>query len=120
MRRADLFALSSHFEGFPNALLEAMSEGVACVSFDCEAGPRELIRHRENGWLVPAQDTHGLAAALDILMQDDGLRARLGARAREVCTLYSMPEIIGKWNALLERAAATTDDHAHVPAGNAG
>jgi glycosyltransferase involved in cell wall biosynthesis len=101
MRRADLFVLSSRFEGLPNALLEAMSEGVACVSFDCTAGPRELIQHGENGWLVPPEDADGLAAAFDTLMQDDALRARLGTRAREVCNLYSVSEILGQWNSLL-------------------
>jgi glycosyltransferase involved in cell wall biosynthesis len=118
MRRADLFVLSSRFEGFPNALLEAMSEGLACVSFDCEAGPRELIRHRENGWLVPAQDTRGLAAALDTLMHDEDLRARLGTGAREVRTRYSMPRIIGQWNALLARTAGTANGHARAAAGD--
>ncbi|MGH8125315.1 MAG: glycosyltransferase family 4 protein [Rhodanobacteraceae bacterium] len=106
MRRADLFVLSSRGEGFPNVLLEAMSEGMACVSFDCETGPRELITHGENGWLVPAQDTRALAAALDTLMRDDALRARLGAKAREAGTAYSIPEIIGQWNALLAGIAA--------------
>lgn len=109
MRRSDLFVLSSNFEGFPNALLEAMAEGLACVSFDCETGPRELIRHGENGWLVPPQDVPGMVAALDTLMQDDGLRVRLGARAREVRSLYSLPEIIGQWNALLASVATRTD-----------
>lgn len=106
MRRSDLFVLSSNFEGFPNVLLEAMAEGMACVSFDCETGPRELIRHGENGLLVPAENVPALAAALDTLMQDDGLRAHLGARAREVRTLYSLPEVIGKWNALLAAVVA--------------
>lgn len=109
MRQAELFVLSSRFEGFPNALLEAMSEGVACVSFDCETGPRELIRHGENGLLVAAENASALAAALDTLMQDDGLRASLGARAREVRTLYSLPVVLGQWNALLESVVARED-----------
>ena len=108
MRRADLFVLSSRFEGLPNALLEAMSEGVACVSFDCTAGPRELIQHGENGWLVPAEDVDGLAAAFDTLMQDDALRARLGTRARDVCKLYSVSEILGQWNTLLASVMASS------------
>jgi glycosyltransferase involved in cell wall biosynthesis len=90
----------------PNALLEAMAEGVACVSFDCTAGPRELITHGENGWLVPAEDVHGLAAAFDTLMQDDVLRARLGAHAREVRDLYSVSEILRQWDMLLASVMA--------------
>lgn len=106
MRRADLFVLSSRFEGLPNALLEAMAEGVACVSFDCTAGPRELITHGENGWLVPAEDVDGLAAAFDTLMHDDVLRARLGTHAREVCNLYSVGEIVRQWDMLLASVMA--------------
>lgn len=109
MRRSDLFVLSSNFEGFPNALLEAMAEGLACVSFDCETGPRELIRHGENGWLVPAQDVPGMVVALDTLMQDDGLRERLGTRAREVRSLYSLAGIIGQWDALLASVTTCAD-----------
>jgi len=103
MRRADLFVLPSLIEGFPNALLEAMAEGRACISFDCEMGPRELIAHGENGWLVPTGDSRALATALDMLMEDHALRAELGIRAREVCNLYSTGEILGRWNTLLAR-----------------
>ena len=116
MRRADLFVLSSRFEGLPNALLEAMAEGVACVSFDCTAGPRELITHGENGWLVPAEDVDGLAMALDTLMQDDVLRARLGTHAREVCNLYSVSEILRQWDRLLASVAAPDAERAQTAA----
>lgn len=116
MRRAGLFVLSSRFEGMPNALLEAMAEGAACVSFDCTAGPRELITHGENGWLVPAEDVAGMAAALDTLMQDDVLRARLGARAREVCNLYSVSEIVRQWDMLLASVMARDVDRADTAA----
>jgi len=101
MRRADLFVLSSRYEGFPNALLEAMTEGLACVSFDCDAGPRELIDHRRNGWLVPAGDVHALADALDTLMGDADLRAQLGRRARDVGSTYSLATILDQWNGLV-------------------
>lgn len=107
MRHADLFVLSSSFEGFPNALLEAMAEGMACVSYDCEAGPRELIRHGQNGWLVPPGDVPALAQTLDTAMRDGALRARIGARARAVGSMYALPRVMRTWNALL---------HAVVPA----
>lgn len=105
MRQADLFVLSSRYEGFPNALLEAMTEGLACVSFDCDAGPRELIAQRVNGWLVPPGDAHALAGALDTLMRDAALRARLGRQAREISHAYSLPGILEQWNALLRSVA---------------
>lgn len=84
------------------ALLEAMSEGVACVSSDCPTGPRELIEHGVNGWLVPSGNASALAAALDTLMEDARLRERFGARARAVRDVYSLPAILSKWNALLD------------------
>jgi glycosyltransferase involved in cell wall biosynthesis len=102
MQRADLFVLSSRFEGFPMALLEAMSEGLACISFDCETGPAELIEHRRNGWLVPANDTSALAEALDILMRDADLREQLGKRAGEVRKTYSLQAILDQWDALVK------------------
>ncbi|MGH8144778.1 MAG: glycosyltransferase family 4 protein [Rhodanobacteraceae bacterium] len=101
MRRADLFVLSSRFEGIPNALLEAMSESRACVSFDCDTGPRELIEHGRNGWLVPAGDVPALAEALDVLMRDADLRERLGIRAREVRIHYSLSAILDQWDELV-------------------
>jgi GalNAc-alpha-(1->4)-GalNAc-alpha-(1->3)-diNAcBac-PP-undecaprenol alpha-1,4-N-acetyl-D-galactosaminyltransferase len=101
MRQADLFVLSSRYEGMPNALLEAMSIGCPCISFDCETGPAELIEHGVNSWLVPPEDVSGLATALDHLMRDADLRIRLGAKARDIEKLYSVDSILGQWNALI-------------------
>ena len=54
--RSRIFALPSRYEGFPNALLEAMHLGTASVSFDCPSGPRDLIEHGVNGLLIQAED----------------------------------------------------------------
>jgi glycosyltransferase involved in cell wall biosynthesis len=112
MRQADLFVLSSRFEGMPNALLEAMSVGCPCISFDCETGPAELIEHGVNGWLVPPEDVSGLAAALEHLMRDADLRLHLGAAARDVEKQYSVDSILGQWNALIASVFEGRSSHA--------
>ena len=80
-RRTGIFAFSSLFEGYPNALAEAMVSGLPCVSYDCPTGPAELIIDGENGLLVPLADIEALTAALDRLAGDAAFSARLGARA---------------------------------------
>lgn len=98
--RAELFALSSRFEGFPNALVEAMAHGVPAVSVDCDTGPRDIVRHDIDGVLVPPDDTAALATAMDRLMGDADLRARFAARAGEARTRFSMDRIAGMWERL--------------------
>lgn len=102
---ADLFVLASRYEGFPNALAEAMAAGVPAVATDCPTGPRDLIRPGIDGVLVPVADIAALAGALDAYMGDDGLRAAAGARAREVADRYAPDLVLPRWGRLLLQAA---------------
>lgn len=103
MRKSQLFVLPSRYEGMPNALAEAMACAVPCVSFDCPAGPAELISHEHNGLLVPAEDVAKLTLAMDRLMKDQELRQRLGSAAQRSVLPYSMDIIMSRWNTLLVR-----------------
>lgn len=95
--RANLYVMSSRFEGFPNALLEAMAYGVPAVSFDCDTGPRDIIRHDVDGLLVPKGDVAGFTAALDRLMSDAVLRRRFADQALQVRARFSVEQVAGMW-----------------------
>ncbi len=79
--RASIFALTSRFEGFPNALAEALSYGIPCVCYNCETGPSELIRHGSNGYLVDLGDRHSFKLHLETLSKDLDIRKIMGLKA---------------------------------------
>jgi glycosyltransferase involved in cell wall biosynthesis len=105
LEKAEIFVLPSRYEGFPNALIEAMQLGCAVVSFDCPSGPSDLIQHGQNGLLVPAEDIDALAVALRRLGNDRSLRLQIGSKAVGVNERFSPDEIYGRWLALVDEVA---------------
>ena len=89
--------MSSHYEGLPMVMLEAMSCALPAVSFEFPCGPRDLIRNGENGLLVPEGDISALAAALAQLMRDDALRATMSEGARRTALAFSEQTVMQQW-----------------------
>jgi glycosyltransferase involved in cell wall biosynthesis len=102
MERASVYVLSSRFEGMPMVLLEAMSKGLPVVAFDCPTGPAEMIEHGRSGLLVPARDVDGLAAALRTVIEDAGMRDRMGDAALAASRAYRLDRIGPRWLDLLD------------------
>ena len=103
MRRAAVFALPSRFEGFPNALLEAMACGCAVIAADCPSAPALIVRSGTNGLLVPAEHVTALSSGLERLMADEKLRMSLGAEARGVKEDYAQEAVMSRWDTLVEK-----------------
>lgn len=81
---AGIFVIPSRSEGFPNVLCEAMAAGLPCISFDFIAGPKDIITNDYDGILVENNNIELLAKAIDILIEDEYERLRLGKNAMKI------------------------------------
>jgi len=101
---AKVFAFSSIYEGFPNALIEAMHFGMPCVSTDCPTGPSELIEDGHNGYLIPMNDEKIMAEKLRVLIDDEEKRATFGGRAKETVAKFKAAAVVKSWATLIDTA----------------
>ena len=96
-RRADCLVLTSHYEGSPNVVAEAMANGCPVVSFDCPYGPAEILEGGRSGILVPQDNIDGLSDAIQQLVSDRALRERLSKVGRQRAEAYSVEKIAPRW-----------------------
>jgi len=113
LRGGDMFVLSSRYEGFPNALLEAMAIGLPVIATGSR-GSSHIVRNDVDGVLVPVRDVAELATAMAALMDDEPRRQRLGRRAMEVTERFNVERIMATWESVVDEAVA------HRPSGRHG
>ena len=100
-KQAEVYCLSSRFEGFPMVLLETLAFGLPVVSFDCDTGPAEILDNT-GSLLVPKENTSLLALSLVELMNDDEKRKSISLKSKEKAKEYQTENIINQWVRILE------------------
>lgn len=96
---SDFLVMSSHYEGFPMVMIEAMAVGLPVVCFDFLCGPRDIIRPEENGLMVREGDIPALAAAMRRVMEDPALLEKMSENAKEISKTYSEAAVMAQWEA---------------------
>jgi len=115
LARSDIFVFSSLYEGFGNAMVEAMACGLPVISFDCKAGIREIlapesdcrqeantIDYTDYGVLVPPQNVELLAEAMITVLNNKNLQQRYRKLAAERARDFSLANIIDNWCKILD------------------
>lgn len=98
LSEAELFVLSSDYEGLPNALMEAMAVGVPIISTDCPCGgPRELILNEKQGVLVKCNEIDLLSNKIKEILQNDDLRKEMSSNVRERALDFKSNYIFEQW-----------------------
>ena len=103
--RADVFALSSHYEGFGNVLIEAMALGIPVVA-TASAGTRDIVNHGIDGLLVEPHTPEAMAGALRRVLDDGDVRRAMSRAAAVAAERFAAPRVIARYHAVLERLAA--------------
>lgn len=102
MQESALFVLSSRYEGFSMVLAEAMSQGCVCISFDCVAGPGEIIENGVDGILIEDQNMKQMEKEICKLIENENLQKYLAMNAVKNIQRFSLQQIYNKWNSLID------------------
>jgi len=99
---SSIYLMPSRFEGFGMVLIEAMSFGVPCISFDCPNGPADIINDSEDGYLIKNGDIEGFAKAILQLIENQEQRNFMGEKAKLNVQRFSPERIVPLWDELFK------------------
>lgn len=97
MQSSAIFMLTSRYEGLPMGLMEAASQGMACIAFDCISGPSDIITDDYDGFLVKDQEIAEMVEKTITLIDNEQLRSKLGENAVKSSERFSVENIGTKW-----------------------
>lgn len=97
MQNSEIFILPSRFEGLPMVLLEALSQGMSCIAYDCKTGPSDIIQNEINGLIIEDQNMEAMSKGLVKLIKNENLRKRVRQNAIKSIDRYSMENIGDLW-----------------------
>lgn len=100
-QQSKIFVLSSRFEGLGMVLLEALSHELPCISYNCPAGPKTIIKNNYNGLLISTGDIDELSQALSSLVSNESLRNKYSRNALPSIEQYSVSSVATKWTKLI-------------------
>lgn len=99
--KSKIFVMTSHKEGFPMVLLEAMSCGLPCISYNIKTGPKEIIKDGEDGYIIDNNNDKDFIMRLELLMTNNSLREGLSKNSKKNIKRFDAEKIQEKWEELL-------------------
>lgn len=106
LQESSIFILTSRNEGFSMALLEAMSQGCACIAYDCKSGPGDLIENNVDGFLIEDQNHQKMAFKLKELLENADIRVSFSSNAVESSKQFSLEIIFDRWEKLIRQVVS--------------
>jgi len=101
LNEGEIFILPSRFEGLPMTLLEAMSQGIPCIAYNCVSGPSDIITHRENGLLIEDQNQEAMVSGLFELIENEDMRAKFRKSAPFTMDKFRIENVGKRWEDLI-------------------
>ena len=100
---SSIYVMSSRFEGFGMVLIEAMSCGVPCVSFNCNYGPADIISDQNDGLLVENVNVQALADNIILLIENEELRRSMGVLAKKNVQRFAPEIVLQQWDSMFKK-----------------